>query len=1038
MTTFRTDPLTGKTLIASNNIVRKDGFTDKERAGEYGSRTPKQPQKTTQAEGDPEEALKFMRKAGLHGLADMYETNGNAAKDGKMPPIFANNKFFSGIKIVPEGQSADSKSSATVGDTGGPTAQDFINAAPEAMLYKAPQENYVAEAMEKARDNPEQLPMPNILHDFASYNNLFSFGCLSPQELNFPDRTYRTNGIADGQYVFKSSGGLTAKQKPRTSAEQQYNIDTEYYIDSVNIEESIAPNRKSRHTNFHNLDFTVREPYSMGQFLETLYRAAKNAGYNNYLEAPWLLQIDFVGHQDVERTRPAIAASKKQLCVQLVNIVFDVDTEGSFYTVTTAPYNESVFSDQIQSLPVDITVLGDDLEEICQTGVNSVATHINTHLLKGQKNKDPKVEQDEYIICFPNDNSSKALARRLGQDKKSGKALTGDYDVREGINYQAVFDRGGFGASKNWKSFYEQSLIGDDPTQTGDDIMKGYIDGILGYSVKRGNLSESIKQAISSKQNGVNAIGKQKIDPGEALRGGDSPFAGGRFVLNEETTNFDRGPTTIVPGNRTIQFRKGTKIQRVIEELVLLSSFGQQLTSAALEDKSGQINWFRIESSCYIIEDPEAEAVNGRMPKIFVYKVVPYKVNSSFFQMPNDPPPGYKKLVEEAPKAYNYMYTGRNTDIMEFSIKFDNAFYKAVAMDMGNRSASNDPSFKSNTKPSSVATLGGSAKAQVDDFGEISSVGKNINSGDSITAGAVTESPELKIARQFNEALVKSDVDLVTLNLKILGDPFYISDSGVGNYRSEDSTFVNVKEDGTINHQSGQVDILLNFNTPIDINDETGGYLMNGPSVGVSNFNGLYFINIVRSRFEGNIFTQELELVKRQNWKKKDAGGTPQLTSTEIQNNRSKYLKQIEVDYGKESDVYRFALANQSKDGKTYDDVLSADEITKAGLTDLDAAQLQKAWKNRKPPTEKTPVQKKATGASTAGIDGGATRSPHSSYDDAILRQNRANSTYSSDTVNNAKTAAIAKGADQSVTTTTDPTADLSSNWVPPSQRGIQ
>ena len=449
MSTFRRNPLTGEHLISKDNMVRKDGFTDRERAGEYGARAPQQPKKTDQVEGDPEAAKAFMRAAGLHGLADMYETNGNAAKNGKMPPLFANNEFFAGVKIIPEGQSADSEdNSCTVGDTG-PNAQDFIDAMKKAPVYTNP----VAEAIEKSKYNPDQLPMTNILHDFASYNNLFSFGCLSAKELNFPDKTYRINGIADGQHVFKSSGGLSAEQKPRTSAEQQYNIDTEYYVDSVNIEETISPNRKSRHTNFHSLDFTVREPYSMGQFLETLYRAARNAGYSNYLEAPWLLQIDFVGHQDVERSRAAIAASKKQLCLKIINVVFDVDTEGSIYTVTTAPYNESVFSDQIQSLPIDITVSGKNLEEICQSGINSVATHINTHILKQQENEKEKTEQNEYVIAFPNDTSSKALASRLGEDNDDGQALTGDYNLKA-INYDEAFSTAG-GASLS--SLYNQA-----------------------------------------------------------------------------------------------------------------------------------------------------------------------------------------------------------------------------------------------------------------------------------------------------------------------------------------------------------------------------------------------------------------------------------------------------------------------------------------------------------------------------------------------------------------------------------------------------
>ena len=85
MATFRKNPLTGQTLINKNNQVQKDGFTNNERFGEYGSRNPPQPKKTNEVEGDPEEAKKFMRAVGLHGLADMYETNGNAAKEFFLP-----------------------------------------------------------------------------------------------------------------------------------------------------------------------------------------------------------------------------------------------------------------------------------------------------------------------------------------------------------------------------------------------------------------------------------------------------------------------------------------------------------------------------------------------------------------------------------------------------------------------------------------------------------------------------------------------------------------------------------------------------------------------------------------------------------------------------------------------------------------------------------------------------------------------------------------------------------------------------------------
>ena len=139
---------------------------------------------------------------------------------------------------------------------------------------------------------------------------------------------------------------------------------------------------------------------------------------------------------------------------------------------------------------------------------------------------------------------------------------------------------------------------------------------------------------------------------------------------------------------------------------------------------------------------------------------------------------------------------------------------------------------------------------------------------------------------------------------------------------------------------------------------------MNGPAVGVSNFNGLYFIVTVRSTFEGNLFTQELELVKRPNWHKKYLNGDKDSKLIKEEEKRTKLLKEVAEQYGgKDTDVYRYALANV--DGI---DGLSDKEKADAGLSDEQAAKLQKAWDSRKPVVEKTPAQK-APNKKTASTD---------------------------------------------------------------------
>ena len=500
---------------------------------------------------------------------------------------------------------------------------------------------------------------------------------------------------------------------------------------------------------------------------------------------------------------------------------------------------------------------------------------------------------------------------------------------------------------------------------------------MLGYSIKRGNLSETIKKTLANRDAGINAIGRNKITTEIPTAYGDTPFGKSGFALNPKTMTYSKNGTQINPKQRTIQFRAGTPIQRVLEELVLLSAFGETIMRKELQAKDGTIPWFRVEADVYIVEDQEAEKAQGRMPRIYVYRVVPYRANTSIFKLPNDPPAGYNKLVEEAAKAYNYMYTGLNKDILEFNIEFNNAFYKSIATDYNNKSGNNDASNQSTTEKGTQLELDNDTSnrtgANVTNIQNDASQSKSNE-----LAGAMTETAERRMARQFNEALVNSDVDLITMTIKILGDPYYIADSGMGNYNSSVTEWTNVTSDGSINHQNGQVDILLNFLTPIDIDDQIGNYKMDGPAVGVSNFSGLYTVIGVNNNFSGNLFTQELELVKRPNFDLKDL---EEAAKKKILDQEKAYIGRINdaKKFGEDSPQYNFAVADKDGDG-----IINVSEQLQANLTTEEASKLANDKDKPKPSQPKVAknaqvesdanYQREAfgtTGNSNAGIDGG-------------------------------------------------------------------
>ena len=180
----------------------RDPYGESDVARKFNQKKPK-PNGVGQ-DGDPKVAAAFMRKFGMGNLADFYEDQGGQAESGKVPSVFGNMMDSKGnlTGVPPQGfgnlgaslqnislQSAEGKAlihkeskpknSATVGDAGGMTDSERSAGAGQ----------YQRVEPDEQPDN-SALPLANELEVFATYSNIFAFGCLSPNEVNYPDDTY--------------------------------------------------------------------------------------------------------------------------------------------------------------------------------------------------------------------------------------------------------------------------------------------------------------------------------------------------------------------------------------------------------------------------------------------------------------------------------------------------------------------------------------------------------------------------------------------------------------------------------------------------------------------------------------------------------------------------------------------------------------------------------------------------------------------------------------------------------------------------------
>jgi hypothetical protein len=232
---------------------------------------------------------------------------------------------------------------------------------------------------------------------------------------------------------------------------------------------------------------------------------------------------------------------------------------------------------------------------------------------------------------------------------------------------------------------------------------------------------------------------------------------------------------------------------------------------------------------------------------------------------PNAPAPKIAELKKQAAKEYNYIYTGKNVDIIKFDITINSTFYQVMMADNGKRSR--DVQMAAQTATGATGDKGdiqtpiSPSKAYPGAMPTIMKAVGLTTSTDN-KGGSRGETTDTRAARLFHDSMLNG-MDMMNITFDIVGDPYYIANSGAGNYTATSTNLINVTKDGEINYQNGEVDIVVNFRTPTDIIQVTGMYDMD-KTILCQQFSGLYKITTIVSTFRGGQFTQSLTCNRRQ------------------------------------------------------------------------------------------------------------------------------------------------------------------------------
>jgi hypothetical protein len=378
----------------------------------------------------------------------------------------------------------------------------------------------------------------------------------------------------------------------------------------------------------------------------------------------------------------------------------------------------------------------------------------------------------------------------------------------------------------------------------------------------------------------INDIGKSKIS--ELLKDNalyKFPDPGTTTVANSSGAVDQKQPSpeqkaqepvnvayTYTPGKPQVQFSEGAAIHELIASVIRDSEYVKKilttLGTAENPDEYGFINYFIVK-----LEVKNLDVIDNQTKKPyqeFTYIVTPYKIHFTKI-------PGYaslkideKKISRLVARTYHYLYSGQNVDVTNFKLNFNTLFFEAMPAALGNNdqlptvtgaapggdvvpkqagSTAEQPPPDSNGQPVQQVTEAANA---------VQATGGN--------AGPVSTDPYAILAKNMHNAIINSNASMITGDLEIVGDPFFLVTGGIGNYNPKPVSR-GIAGNGEADHNYGEVLISVIFNNPTDYSsfEEGGSMYFDENKVP---FSGVYRVIKVVNRFTSGEFKQKLEIIR--------------------------------------------------------------------------------------------------------------------------------------------------------------------------------
>jgi hypothetical protein len=762
-------------------------------------------------------------------------------------------------------------------------------------------------------------PRPNELNQFTSHTyNLALYMLNSKSYVNLLTAPSSPRAVLNDSLLLMRSGGVGNEGRD-SALEQQADFSDQFFIDNLQLNSiSVGPSKTKQNTNVTDITFTITEPRGV-TLLEKLQTAAAltlASTKERYIHTPYLLEIKFKGYD--ENGQPMTAKSTpKYIPIKITEMDFDVTASGTEYTVRAMPFAHSLFGQINSTIPMNIELTAGTIGNIFSDGIKSFT-----------------VQPEQRITAEDEDGVSETTIPekvKYGDSFKTlGEALT-DYQrkrTQPTVKNNKV--------QKDDKTFYNEE-------QEVPAAAEGYDTYSFTLATEIANARLNV-DAIFDALDTPTPTG-QKKDDGKANKSQFQAYA----------ASFGAG-VSLDKDRKTFKINAGTDVTKLLNLVIMHSDYMDknidEKISAATSEGVG-IKWFKIKPIIKSAEGPGKgfDGKDGRYKYHIEYVVEPSVIYYQDFPWaPKSKPKGggYHKV-------YDYIFSGKNTEVLSFDLKFRTAYMEAMTAGTGrpfsNKNADNTFAPLTKEQPQSAE-------------------GNTVNGKDSLTRAR---------AKDLFSNIMSDGVDMVDLNLGIIGDPAYLTTSDYywqDKVRKGEQYTSAFMPDGTINFELSQPFVQVNLKTPVDYDEITG--LANPNTATNSSFSGVYMVTSIESTFSGGQFQQKIVGIR------------------------------------------------------------APMQVTKAGVARdaADAAGKERTETKKDETKTNTPTDIQSGGAQ--GEFGGLGKAQATVVEDGDFAaggnyyEDDDDGPYTSPTVNNAITARIAQGPDLSVQTIPDVNADISSDWTPP------